>query len=331
MQNKIRKKMGFTLIELLVVIAIIAILIALLLPAVQQAREAARRSTCKNNLKQIGLALHNYHDAFSAFPIGDLASISASPWATERTTWLARILPYMDQANLYNKINFELPTGNSGSNVDAMKEDIPAYRCPSDPGNRGTTQQTAYAPTNYVGCIGSANNVWGDGGSTTVNPPLPNGTWAQFVQNAGNEKGLFASNSHARLRDVTDGSSNTLAASECLVGGMVIGDQGFSGDLNTCVAGGTPTYEWPQRGYSWFYGKIWSWAFNTMRTPNPDLPDCFNYNSGAIGNVTASSKHVGGVHVLMVDGAVRFVSENIHLGTWRNLSNRSDGNVIGEF
>ena len=331
MRTRRSGKRAFTLIELLVVIAIIAILIALLLPAVQQAREAARRSQCRNHVKQIGLALHNYHDVCGSFPIGDLASVSASPWATERTTWQTRILPYIDEASLYNEIDFERSPGDGGVNATVRNVDISVYRCPSDPGDRSTTQQATYAPTNYVGCIGSASDVLGGGGSTVVNSPLPNGFWAAFVQNDGTEKGIFASNSHIDLRKITDGASETMAVSECLVGFTVIGGQYHFQDLNTCVYTTTPTYTLPQRGYSWFYAKIWTWAYNTMRTPNPELPDCYSYNSGAIGNVPARSQHQGGVHILLADGSVRFVSENINLGVWRNLGDRDDGNVVGEF
>lgn len=332
MRKKYSGKQGFTLIELLVVIAIIAILVALLLPAVQQAREAARRSSCKNNLKQIGLALHNYHDVHGTFPIGELARYRTSPWVSNRTTWLVRILPYIEQAVIFDQIDFGVEPGYVGVNAPLRNIDISTYRCPSDPGDRLTTEATTYAPNNYVGCLGNSNQIMGGGGSATIIPPFGSGGyWARYVQNDGTERGCFASNSHTRFRDIKDGTSNTMAVSECLAGFDVIGHGGnFQGNLNTCVESSAPT-NIRRRGSSWLRGDIWNWAFNTIRTPNPDLPDCYAWTSGSLGNVPARSKHTGGVQVALADGSIRFVSENINLQTWRDLGDRRDGNVLGEF
>ena len=325
---------GFTLIELLVVIAIIAILVALLLPAVQQAREAARRSSCKNNLKQIGLALHNYHDVYGTLPIGDLFGPSSSTWNTQRTTWLVRILPYIEESALYDQVDFDRQTsGWAGTNADVRTVEVATFRCPSDPGDRGKTGQATYGPTNYVGCLGTHQDLTGGGGSGADYGSISHGFWNKMFQNTGQERGCFAANSHGRFRDVTDGTSNTMMVAECLVGVDVLGFGGnaFNGNLNTCVPSATPTNTFPQRGYSWFRGCIWTWAFNTLRGPNPEEPDCYSYSSGAIGNVSARSQHQGGVQTILVDGSTRFISENINLGVWQNLGDRNDGNVLGEF
>ncbi|QDT57405.1 Type II secretion system protein G precursor [Caulifigura coniformis] len=337
---------GFTLIELLVVIAIIAILIALLLPAVQQAREAARRTQCKNNLKQLGLALHNYHDTYGIFPIGNLYGDlgSVGPFQSNRTTWLVRTLPYIDQAPLFNLADFNSRSNNTGftANFPAAYDaqncrgvEMPAFRCPSDPGGRQTTGRAALAPTNYVGCQGSATSNTGIPGccpAGTANPAAGTGgymagnvTWVLMVMNPGTSVGMFAANSQTRIRDVTDGSSNTLMLSECLVGAM---SQTNPSTAGTCV-GGDATTLLPTRGYSWYFGTTATWMFTTVRTPNFPHVDC--ERSGVLSNMSARSKHTGGVQVTMADGAVRFVSENLNLATWRALGDRADGNVVGEF
>ncbi|MFK7777241.1 MAG: DUF1559 domain-containing protein, partial [Gimesia sp.] len=203
------QKRGFTLIELLVVIAIIAILIALLLPAVQQAREAARRSTCKNSLKQIGLALHNYLDTHSTFPPGITRAnqhpyAGVSGWNTGKVLWSAFILPYMDQGPLYNKIDFSMPDpGKNANNADVRSVKLSIYRCPSDPGTTGSS----IGPSNYTACVGNSplGSVSG-GGSSYQN----NGT------------SVFFTDSKTKIRDITDGTSNTMMISELLVGSEYI-------------------------------------------------------------------------------------------------------------
>ncbi len=200
--SQVRRRAGFTLIELLVVIAIIAILIALLLPAVQQAREAARRSTCKNNLKQIGLALHNYHDTHKIFPPGYIVSASASNGGLG---WGAFLLPFLDQANLYSN----LPT-NTGAkpnnNADRGGAVLPAFMCPSDASPAVNTNRGDYGKSNFVGMIGRTDpgNLNTDG------------------------DGTFYWNSGVQLRDITDGASNTI-----LIGERVWEDKsgGISGSI----------------------------------------------------------------------------------------------------
>jgi len=346
-----RRCAGFTLIELLVVIAIIAILIALLLPAVQQAREAARRSQCKNNLKQIGLALHNYVDVFGVFPIGSLYGISSSYaiYSSHQSTWLARILPYIDQAALYNQIDFGLVPANSGSHSRVYGTNIPGYRCPSDPGTSGLTGHPTYAPTNYVASVGGGgtdDDVRGGGGSESapmggITVPGGNSTWYATAQNNDMQRGIFASNSYTTLASIQDGTSNTAAVSECLVGSILYHQTSPAGDTN-CTPSGVASgpSRTRNRGFSWFWGGTDpSWFYSSLHTPNfvrgataNDPSGIYDCSNNAIGGAYAArSMHVGGVHLTLADGSVRFASENINLQTWMNIANRREGGLIGEF
>ncbi|MFZ9091286.1 MAG: DUF1559 domain-containing protein [Planctomycetaceae bacterium] len=324
-------KRGFTLIELLVVIAIIAILVALLLPAVQQAREAARRTQCKNNLKQIGLALHNYHDTYRAFPPGrtrNTYSGIVSAWYTGNIAWLPRILPQMEQGNIFQTIDWDLGRGTSGTDghggvnganpTGARRQIIPAFRCPSDPGSgrvpwvtqagvavTGATPNAGYASTNYVAAVGDATRL-------NANPP-----------------GLFGQNTRRQMRDISDGTSNTLIVSETVIGfyRLSVND---SGNRSLCNAGNKDTNSSRQAGYSWFYSYFPQAAFfSSFVGPNSKEYDC-GVNSDRV-NQAARSVHTGGVQGLLADGSVRFFSENIDLQTWRSLGNIADGQVVGEF
>ncbi len=312
------------------VIAIIAVLIALLLPAVQQAREAARRSQCKNNLKQIGLALHNYADTHGCLPIGalfaDLGDVV--PNGSNRSTWMAYILPFMDQGPLYAKMDFENRKMTANWDPQKVREVvIPAYRCPTD---SMLSVTNGYAPTNYVACIGTAWTLYGDGGRQASGAGygsyiIGNGTWARMVLNDGMQKGVFATNSHTKFQSIKDGTSNTLAVSECKVG-----TEWQSLTVSTfvpCDTSGATLNK--NRGYSWMYGHEMSWLFNTLQVPNSLGDDCARFEVYA--NAPARSHHTGGVHALLADGSVRFVSDNIHKGTWENLGNQADGQVVGEY
>lgn len=182
---------GFTLIELLVVIAIIAILIALLLPAVQQAREAARRTQCKNNMKQLGLALHNYHDTFNRFPMQGYINDTSNPSAYQprHFTWITMILPYFDQAPLYNQINFSIPAWGQAH----VGQQLATLRCPSDTGFGTPPGDTwGIAITNYSGSEGFD---W----------------WNRATSGLG---GVFCARQHTRIADIMDGTSNTIALGE---------------------------------------------------------------------------------------------------------------------
>jgi prepilin-type N-terminal cleavage/methylation domain-containing protein len=314
MFRTLRRKNGFTLIELLVVIAIIAVLIALLLPAVQQARESARRTQCKNHLKQFGLALHNYHDTFTRFPPGVVRRFSVGTgwpscggsWCTSMISWMPRLLPYMDQAPIYSTIDWDIESGNTGTaNTTAMRKSIPAFRCPSDPGR---VPNGSYGPTNYVACIGETN---------------------QDRQQQATWRGIMDTNSFTGIGELTDGTSNVMVVSEIRVGHPTLQGTGFNPTAAGTCAAGTPTNP-SNRGYSWFYANIAvTYAYSTLLTPNSNLPECYE-NSNFV-NSTARSHHTGGVHVLLGDGSVRFVSDSLDLTTWRRIGNKSDGAVVGEF
>jgi prepilin-type N-terminal cleavage/methylation domain-containing protein len=303
---------GFTLIELLVVIAIIAVLIALLLPAVQQAREAARRSQCKNNLKQLGLALHNYHDTHGAFPSG--ASIEgvggACPnvaYANHRAPYGVMLLPFMDQANLYNRFNFsqtfainnELP--GSATNDPLQKTQVNAFLCPSDP--------NAFGPyTNYVGVAGGG-------------PPGSSGCVATqtsaFILYS---NGVMYVNSSTRMRDLTDGTTNVYLMGETK---YVV----HQNSTRPTKAGFWSSGVW--NGQDWRYYTNLGAAVEGINQPlyGTDA-DGMNGNEAAPGR-TFGSKHVGGCHMLMSDGSVRFMSTNMDLTTHRGLAVRNDGLPVG--
>ena len=300
---------GFTLIELLVVIAIIAILVALLLPAVQQAREAARRSSCKNNLKQLGLAMHNYHDAYSTFTYGQGGDYS--PMTRRRESWMQPTLPYIEQAALYDKYVDEDPEYVMHSSY--TREVVPTLVCPSNP-----------TPNNgdfyFRGTYGA------NGGSYIGSFTVSNGD------------GMFHLQSSIRFRDVIDGTSNTILFGEGVA-------------RRNASPNHTP---WGEVGYYWGGGSTHhGGGFCTAEPPNSVVPDC-NYtcsdyeseqfpcagnNAGSAPLVSctgtrhtfARSYHQGGVQVVMVDGAVKFISENIDLGTWQDISTRAGGEVIGQF
>ena len=306
----LKKKRGFTLIELLVVIAIIAILIALLLPAVQQAREAARRSQCKNNLKQIGLALHNYHDNFRAFPPGSVRRTygGANSWETSCLGWIPRILPFVDQAPLYNQINFEMEHGVSAAPNNALRrEKLTVMRCPSDSSRQPDGN---YAPTNYLACRG-------------------------FSTSSGNNStgSVFSLNSLVRIRDIEDGTTNTMLVSETFASAPLCSELPVS---NSCAAVCATEYNnsktGAQQGYSWMWAQQnHAHYYTTIYSPNPKIPDCGAGSNSGSALISARSKHVGGVHALLGDGSVRFASENIDQTIWRNLGDPADGNTIGEW
>ncbi len=334
------RRNGFTLIELLVVIAIIAVLVALLLPAVQQAREAARRTQCKNHLKQLGLAMHNYESAQRVFP--GLSSDSAYGFSVQ-----AKLLPFVEQGNLQDLINFDIPLMVGSGGAQAMNpvhapvagQVIPLFLCPSDGQTpifvNSNTGGNQFAGTNYVGCTGS-------------------GTGTNY-DTRGPSDGMFWWGSAVRFRDVTDGTSNTLMFSESLLGngidttaavdldprrqmaqygggGMGAAGEGFTGDPGhnpnlSVAASGAATGSGRGR-MSWIWGREHLTTFNAYPSPNSYLPDV---TRNGFGWFAARSWHRGGVNVLLVDGSVRFASENIDIVTWRHLATRAGGEVVGEF
>jgi prepilin-type N-terminal cleavage/methylation domain-containing protein len=308
-----RLRRGFTLIELLVVIAIIAILIALLLPAVQQAREAARRTECKNNLKQIGLGLHNYHDTFKVFPFGKGPSYPGVP-VYARWSQHAMILPYIDQAPLYNLIDFNVTTTHANNTVPRRQE-VPLLRCPSDYDN---PQPQSGGATNYYGNKG--NNI----------------LWTTLPQN-----GVIHFGSRVRIRDITDGTTNTCAFTERLV---TDGNNGISSpDSDVFLSMADPMTQDEAitlcyqvdvtnlaNQFPIFMGAPWIDGQHCyLHVDVPNHRSCGFYPTKA--TMPPSSRHEGGVHSMLCDGSVRFISENIDLHTWRGLGSRDGKEVLGEF
>ncbi|WP_166828189.1 DUF1559 domain-containing protein [Thalassoroseus pseudoceratinae] len=303
----VRTRHGFTLIELLVVIAIIAILIALLLPAVQQAREAARRTQCKNNLKQMGLALHNYHDTFGKLPPGITTS--------NQLAWSSKILPQIEQTNLFEAIKesgaFDQPWEDVPEMVTTgttpfAKTIIPAFICPSDPGNElnqdlgggGSGSQT-FGKSNYVGVFTAYHNP--------TDPTATNGS-------GGTDRyATFYDNSAVRFRDFTDGLSNTVIVAERGTGGNPAGSLwvGYHNDHGGAISGSVSQFQVRLR----------------MERSSNDTDYIINgttvYNPG--------SEHAGGAQFLLGDGTVTFLSENINLRTQAALGTIDGGEVIGEY
>ena len=318
------KHRGFTLIELLVVIAVIAILMALLLPAVQQAREAARRTQCRNNLKQIGLALHNYHDVYDGLPPGNGGTghfqLSNPDQNKGHLSGIAMILPYLDQANLWNRIASAPGQGGhpGRTTFPHPANDIPALLCPTSPvPARITTATDDWGPTrSYLFSLGDETRDYFDTGST---PAKPNRL-----------RGAFTYQITYQFTDFKDGTSNTILMAE-RDHGIAGGARGIRGrmvwptfgvDTNpaTCLAlasdgkynSTVPAASIKRMSFSWAGG--WSninWV-TTILPPNS--PSCGMTSPAWFGVMSPSSLHTGGVQVLMGDGAVRFISDNIDTG-----------------
>ncbi|QDS86440.1 hypothetical protein EC9_06020 [Rosistilla ulvae] len=328
-RNSQRSRDGFTLVELLVVIAIIGILVGLLLPAVQAAREAARRMQCSNNLKQIGLAMHNYHDTYQVFPSGcyDSNPKTSSPGDAANNNngfgWATGLLPFIEQSALHDQISNETDgfarswqdangDGSASDPIASASVIIDAYVCPSDPMSGINTDKSSLGKSNYLAVAGHSavqRDANGNGKST--------------------QNGMFFENSDRRFRDVTDGTSNTLFVSErttkndradslqcggtdcnwaggIWIGPRIIGaSEGWHTGLRlldvTNVGGGSLTYGFGRTTASW--ADDW----------------------------TAKGCHPGGMQVTLGDGSVRFVTETIDLIVYKNLHTPQDGNVIGPY
>jgi len=331
-----RQRRGFTLIELLVVIAIIAILIALLLPAVQQAREAARRTQCKNNMKQLGLALHNYHDTFNRLPYTTAWWGPGGTMGTNRGWgWSSFILPFIDQAPAYNLINFSdyVPT-----QPNVLKGAIPGSVCPSDLTPLVRPYGTSAQPF-YVAAAAASSYVTSGGPFNIGDPGPATGTLTAANQDVRNSaKGLFSYEFlSTNFRDATDGLSNCTMAGEIR----------FVQKLTPQLAAGARDWNGIWYG-SWFAGgpnpngnNVLSLQRTGQRAVNvPDIATEGELRQGF------HSNHEGGVHFVMGDGSVRFVSENIQhtatpyatfqttpevLGVYQRIQCRNCGLVRGEF
>ncbi|HWL07937.1 MAG TPA: DUF1559 domain-containing protein [Planctomicrobium sp.] len=321
---KLSVKRGFTLIELLVVIAIIAILVALLLPAVQQAREAARRSQCKNNLKQLGLAMHNYHDVNGQFPIsGGIATSDNTmrawvPGNHRKGSVLVKLLPYVDQAPLFSKINFNLDIEHTDNLPLVRNQKIPVFICPSDPAG-GARPNDNFALSNYSPSVGAQYMI-----NCATYPGNYFNTFARepFTNSSAEVSGMFAMEAWgAKIRDVTDGTSNTILVGEIV---PMCSDHTDRGWWNTSAL-------WAATTGPINFAIDFDGCPGRSSIPNPrPSPDCHGKTHRATA-IAFKSLHTGGAHFVLADGAVRFISENIDYANYQRLGDRRDGQVVGEF
>jgi prepilin-type N-terminal cleavage/methylation domain-containing protein/prepilin-type processing-associated H-X9-DG protein len=328
----VRRRSGFTLIELLVVIAIIAVLIGLLLPAVQKVREAAARMSCSNNLKQIGLALHNYEGANQTFPTG----YWRKTWPTDPTNpkghfrWsaLAQLTPYLEQTNVYNALDLSYPLYGGGAvqpqaipfpvNRPAVAAVVKSFLCPSD---QFRVVIDGQGPCNYVASSGGNP----DGNALTGNG-LFVGVDLDVTKNAG-----------VTVTGVTDGLSNTAAFSETTLGAggtppaTATDVTRYYKDVNALTQANcdSSTVFVTDRGALWADGAYNCTLFNTVRPPNSPRMDCVQHSNPAW--KAARSRHTGGVNVLLGDGSVRFVRDAVDPLTWQAAGTRNGGEVPGDF
>jgi len=350
---KLSRSRGFTLIELLVVIAIIAVLIALLLPAVQAAREAARRAQCVNNMKQLGLAMHNYHSAENAFPTGAIRAVGqrmtpdSSPCGTnifnscQNTPWFCLMLPYLEQGTLANSYNYMI--GSEGpmvplplgffANSTVTNSKLGTFQCPSD---RENTFRMAPDPDPYGGALanilftkgnygGSWGNLWwGQDTQAAAAPMVDPVTGAPPAY----QKSAFGFHT-AGLNAFTDGSSNTVAAAEVLQGAPT----DVRGTMWSTIPGGASFMSRlaPNGTVDYYRTGVVGDHINSMdycvNEPVQGLP-CDGSARDRTAYVGSRSRHSGGVNALMADGSVRFVKNTVSMPTWLGLNTIAGGEVI---
>lgn len=338
---------ALTLVELLVVIAIIGVLVALLLPAVQQARESARRTQCVNNLKQLGVALHNFENANRHLPTGtdskryeSAASPDSFPHTFYRWSTLAHLTPHLELANFQDLLDLSVPlyanaTGAiTPENVRGVSLSIDSFLCPSD---LGQPVAAGFGPTNYAACTGDGIGTGLDRGS--------------LMQT----NGLFFANSNLRMREVTDGVSKTIAMSESVLGlnsdgtsfpsnvtkvdPLTVYAYGMTAPLSESICSLANTFNVRERrGFSWANGEYRCALFNNYYAPNASRPDCMAARSSLSEDIAirfagygwraARSRHPGGVNGVMADGSVHWFNDEIDLVVWKALSTRAGGESV---
>jgi prepilin-type N-terminal cleavage/methylation domain-containing protein/prepilin-type processing-associated H-X9-DG protein len=360
MRNKLPdRRSAFTLIELLVVIAIIAVLIALLLPAVQAAREAARRAQCTNNLKQIGLALHNYESGTGSFPWTQGTAMSSYPnFSSGKMSWeagydgsaqeyqnfgaLALMLPYMEQTPTYNAINFSfgmatfvIPGSTDVCQATAINQTINSFLCPSDAQGRGRNNYRASNGTNW--------DWWSrSGGAGALTRPQPGGqtigTIAGVTDGTANTIAFFE-------RNRGDGDNSRYSRGDVYVGvgtlanfpTYVLSNPADFTFLNSqaipaCLSfvQSNPTATWDWGGFYWAAGEYTNSVGSFNLTPNSKTPDCSPWGGVGTGYgfFSARSYHPGGINAAFADGSVRFIKDSINPLTWFALGTRGNGEVI---
>jgi prepilin-type processing-associated H-X9-DG protein/prepilin-type N-terminal cleavage/methylation domain-containing protein len=336
-----KRRGAFALIELLVVIAIIGILIGILVPAAQKVRESASRMKCQNNLRQLGIALHHYELNNGRLPPLYPGTAPKSTVFDYKYTWsvLAQLNPYLQQTNIYKTMDLTQPMYDATNQITtknqfAVVQKVPLFLCPSD---RGVSVSSAYGvrdmgPTNYV-----ANHGTGLSGGGYGSP-------------IGGD-GVFPAVTGVTMLDITDGTSNTVAMSESILGdGAEIsptqpGDQtvaykylGFTGTLpsDTNCAGPPPLWNgYNRRGFMWASGEARCVSYNHYYTPNSKNFDCIANDPSmtyiSVGYRAARSKHPGGVNALLADGHVRFVQDAIALDVWRAIGSRAGQEMVGDY
>lgn len=321
------RKTGFTLVELLVVIAIIGVMVGLLLPAVQAAREAARRMSCGNNIKQLALAFHNYHDTHKVFPAFQYHVVGASSWHGHGA--LVQILPFIEQAAMFDQVRFYEAFDSTHNNALARNR-IPAFLCPSD---------ISYPDSNFGG-----NNYAVSGGARVD----------FYTEDSPNQaSGPFARRHATKMADMTDGTSNVVMLAELIKGdnsgsslekrrdftnNLSIATRQFPPQTEIDAAGvacdsNAESWHASNAGRNWNAGIPGFIAINTVAPPNWKYVNCceggtFGYACDRNGIVPPRSMHPGGVQMAMGDGSVHFTSESIDLVTWQRMGARGDGNPV---